>query len=120
MGRLEDIMANMRYQLEGNAPQLYERETVHTLGRPLAQLMFAHVALQAGERVLDAACGTGSITRVAAQRFRHLAHIVGLDLNPGMLDVARSHTPTTGVPVAWRQDDLSALPFPEGRFEVVL
>jgi ubiquinone/menaquinone biosynthesis C-methylase UbiE len=113
-------MANTQYQLEGNAPQLYERETVHTLGRPLAELMFAHVTLQAGDRVLDAACGTGIVTRVAAQRFRHLAHLVGVDLNPGMLDVARSHTPTTGVPVEWQQGDLSALPFPEGRFEVVL
>jgi 2-polyprenyl-3-methyl-5-hydroxy-6-metoxy-1,4-benzoquinol methylase len=31
---------------------------------------------------------------------------VGVDLNPGMLDVARAHTPTTGVPVEWRQGDL--------------
>ena len=35
MGHLENTMANTRYQLEGNAPQLYERETVQTLGRPL-------------------------------------------------------------------------------------
>jgi ubiquinone/menaquinone biosynthesis C-methylase UbiE len=113
-------MANTQYQLEGNAPQLYERETVHTLGRPLAGLMFAHVVLQPGDRVLDAACGTGIVTRVAAQWFGHLAHIVGVDLNPGMLDVARSLTPTTGVPVEWRQGDLCALPFPDGSFEVVL
>ena len=120
MGHLEHTMANTQYQLEGNAPQLYERETVQTLGRPLAELMFAHVPLQAGDRVLDAACGTGVVTRVAAQRFRHLAHLVGVDLNPGMLDVARSHTPTTGVPVEWRQGDLGALPFLDSRFEVVL
>jgi ubiquinone/menaquinone biosynthesis C-methylase UbiE len=120
MGHLENTMANTRYQLEGNAPQLYERETVQTLGRPLAELMFTHVALQAGDRVLDAACGTGIVTRVAAQRFRHLAHIVGLDLNPGMLDVARVHTPTPGVPVAWRQGDLDALPFADDSFEAVL
>jgi ubiquinone/menaquinone biosynthesis C-methylase UbiE len=116
MGEEEDSLT----QAGPNAPQLYERETVHTLGRPLAELMFAHVALQAGDRDLDAACGTGIVTRVAAQRFRHLAHLVGVDLNPGMLDVARSHTPTTGVPVEWQQGDLRALPFPEGRFEVVL
>jgi ubiquinone/menaquinone biosynthesis C-methylase UbiE len=113
-------MANTQYHLAGNAPQLYERETVQTLGRPLAELMFAHVALQAGDRLLDAACGTGIVTRVAAQWFRQLAHIVGVDLNPGMLDVARAHTPTPGVPVEWRQADLGALPFPKNSFEVVL
>jgi SAM-dependent methyltransferase len=98
-------MANTQYQLAGNAPQLYERETVHTLGRPLAELMFAHVSLHAGDRLLDAACGTGIVTRVAVQRCGNLAHIVGVDLNPGMLDVARVHTPTTGIPVEWRQGD---------------
>jgi ubiquinone/menaquinone biosynthesis C-methylase UbiE len=113
-------MAETRYQLEGNAPQLYERETVHTLGRPLAELMLTHVALHAGDRVLDAACGTGIVTRVAAQRCRTLASIMGVDLNAGMLDVACAHTPTTGVPVEWRQGDICALPCPDGSFEVVL
>jgi ubiquinone/menaquinone biosynthesis C-methylase UbiE len=113
-------MADTRYQLEGNAPQLYERETVHTLGRPLAELMFEHVSLSAGDRVLDAACGTGIVTRVAAQRFAHLAHITGVDLNPGMLEVARAHTPITGIPIAWRQGNVCTLPFAEGSFEVVL
>jgi ubiquinone/menaquinone biosynthesis C-methylase UbiE len=113
-------MAETRYQLEGNAPQLYERETVHTLGRPLAELMFAHVALHAGDRVLDAACGTGIVTRVAAQRCGALACIIGVDLNAGMLDVARAHTPTTGVPVEWRQGDICALPCPDESFEVVV
>jgi ubiquinone/menaquinone biosynthesis C-methylase UbiE len=113
-------MADTRYQLEGNAPQLYERETVHTLARPLAELMFAHVSLQAGDRVLDAACGTGIVTRVAVQRFGNLAHIMGVDLNPGMLDVARAHTPNMGVPVEWRQGDVCALPFPDESFEMVL
>ena len=113
-------MADTRYQLEGNGPQLYERETVHARARPLAELMFAHVALQAGDRVLDAACGTGMVTRVAVQRFGHLAHIMGVDLNPGVLDVARAHAPTTGVPVEWRPGDGCALPFPDESFEVVV
>jgi ubiquinone/menaquinone biosynthesis C-methylase UbiE len=104
----------------GNAPQLYERETVHTLGRPLAERMFAHMSLHAGDRVLDAACGTGIVTRVAVQRHGDLGHVVGVDLNAGMLDVARAHTPATRVPIEWRQGDVCALPFADGRFEVVL
>ena len=87
-------MPNTQYQLAGNAPQLYERETVHTLGRPLAELMFAYVSLQAGDRVLDAACGTGIVTRVAVQRYGDLGHVVGVDLNAGMLEVARANAPS--------------------------
>jgi ubiquinone/menaquinone biosynthesis C-methylase UbiE len=118
--RIENTMADTQYQLAGNAPQLYERETVHTLGRPLAELMFAHVLLHAGDRVLDAACGTGIVTRVAIQRYGNLGHVVGVDLNAGMLDVARAHTPATRIPITWQQADVCALPFPGGCFEVVL
>jgi ubiquinone/menaquinone biosynthesis C-methylase UbiE len=113
-------MVETRYQLEGNAPQLYERDTVHTLGRPLAERMFAHVSLHAGDRVLDAACGTGIVTRMAIQRYGDLGHVVGLDLNVGMLDVARANTPATRVPIEWRQGDVCAMPFPSGCFEVLL
>jgi len=119
-GHLEDVMAETRYQLAGNAPQLYERETVRTLGRPLAELMCAHVSLHAGDRVLDAACGTGIVTRVAVQRYGDLEHVVGVDLNAGMLEVARVNTPVTRVPIEWRQGDVCALPFPDASFEVVL
>jgi ubiquinone/menaquinone biosynthesis C-methylase UbiE len=113
-------MANTQFQLEGNAPQLYERYTVPSLARPQTELLFAHVALQAGDRILDAACGTGIVTRMAVQRWGNLGKIVGVDLNPGMLDVARANTPATGVPIEWRQGDLSALPFPNNSFDVVL
>jgi ubiquinone/menaquinone biosynthesis C-methylase UbiE len=120
VGCLEDVMAETRYQLAGNAPQLYERETVQTLGRPLAELMFAHVSLCADDRVLDAACGTGIVTRVAVERYSDLGHVIGVDLNAGMLEVARVHTPATCVPIEWRQGDVCALPFPDGRFDVIL
>jgi ubiquinone/menaquinone biosynthesis C-methylase UbiE len=113
-------MAETRYQLAGNAPQLYERETVHTLGRPSAELMLARVPLRAGDRVLDAACGTGIVTRVAVQRYGDLGHVIGVDLNAGMLDVARANSPATRVPIEWRQADVCALPFSDARFEVVL
>ena len=109
-------MANTRFQ----APQLYERYTVPNYARPQTELLFTHVSLHAGDRVLDAACGTGIVTRVAVQRWGNLGKIVGMDLDPDMLDVARANTPATGVPIEWRQGDLCALPFPHGSFDVVL
>lgn len=109
-----------RFQLEGNAPQLYERTTVVTLGRPMAELMFEHVSLHEGERILDAACGTGIVARVAVERYTNIGSIVGIDLNPAMLDVARANTPTTDIPIEWCQGDVCALPLPDGCFDVVL
>lgn len=117
---LEQAMANTRYQLEGNAPQLYEQFNVPTSTRPSAELMLENLSLHEGDRVLDAACGTGIVTRLIAERFGNIRSIVGMDLNPGMLDVARANTPKTGVPIEWKQGDLCALPFPDNSFDVVL
>lgn len=112
-------MADNQYQLQGNAPQLFERDNAQTLGSPLAARVFDHVELQPGDRVLDAACGTGIVTRVAARRFPQVGRFVGLDRNAGMLEVARANTPTN-IPVEWQQGDLTSLPFPDRSFEAVL
>ena len=113
-------MADQQFQLTDNAAQLFEQENAPKIGRPTAELTFEHVSLHSGDRVLDVACGTGIVIRVALQRFSNIRSIVGVDLNAGMLDVARENTPTTDVPVEWKQGDMCALPFPDGSFEVVL
>jgi ubiquinone/menaquinone biosynthesis C-methylase UbiE len=98
----------------------YEQGAVPMMFQPLAQFTFDHISLHEGDRVLDAACGTGIVTRVAIKRFATLGKIVGLDLNAEMLDIARKNTPTTDVPIDWQQGDVCHLPFPDQSFDVVL
>jgi ubiquinone/menaquinone biosynthesis C-methylase UbiE len=43
------------------------------------------VVALSGERVLDIACGTGLVARLAAQRVGRTENVIGLDLNPGIL-----------------------------------
>jgi ubiquinone/menaquinone biosynthesis C-methylase UbiE len=82
--------------------------------------MLDQVSLQSGDRVLDVACGTGIVTRVAVERHPNLASIVGLDFNAGMLDIAQAKTPQADIPIEWQQGDMCALPFPDDRFDIVL
>ena len=69
-----------------------------------------------GTRILDAGCGTGRV----AIRLAELGHVVvGVDLDPAMLDVARDHAPA----LTWLRGDLGdldqVLPDPAG-FDLVL
>ena len=78
----------------GTAPENYERYFVPAIGVPLAANLVEVVALAPGEGVLDVACGTGIVARLAAERVGRTGTVAGLDINPGMLAVARTATPS--------------------------
>jgi SAM-dependent methyltransferase len=107
-----------QWQVAGSAAQVYERQLVPAIFGPWARRVLDVAAPTAGERVLDVACGTGVVARLAAERVGPTGRVVGLDLNPGMLAVARS-LPVGGAPVGWVQATAGRLPFPDGSFEVV-
>ena len=75
--------------------------------------LIALANLQAADRVLDLACGTGDLVFAAARRARHG---VGLDLTHRMLELAASKRPRN---VALVTGDMLALPFDDARFDVV-
>lgn len=68
---------------------------------------------------MDIACGTGVVARLAAPLAGAAGTVVGVDINPGMLDVARSTTPPD-VPIDWRQASAHDLPLPDRSFDVAL
>jgi ubiquinone/menaquinone biosynthesis C-methylase UbiE len=106
--------------LGGGLPELYERYLVPTMFAPWAQQLVALVNPRSGERVLDVACGTGIVARQAAEKVGASGRVVGLDLNAGMLTVARSVPLAAGARIEWREGNALALPFPDGTFDVVL
>ena len=109
-----------QWQLAGSGPESYERYQVPSLFGPLAALFLAAIPLRPGARVLDVACGTGIVARLAAQQVGTTGLVTGIDLNPGMLRVARAYTPTSGATVEWREGDAGALPCEESSYDVVL
>lgn len=109
-----------RWQLDGNAPELYERELVPAIFASWAPLVVDKAALREGERVIDVACGTGVVTRLIPPEVGTVGRVVGLDLNPGMLARARSSPPPKGATIEWREGDVGALPFDRGAFDAVL
>ena len=104
----------------GTAPENYERFFVPAIGGPLAHDLIAEANLRAGERVLDVACGTGTVARLAAERVGRDGSVAGLDINAGMLDVARSVLASTGPAIKWYETTAESIPLPKESFDVVL
>jgi ubiquinone/menaquinone biosynthesis C-methylase UbiE len=106
-------------QYGGNAAENYERYFVPAIGTPFATTLLDAAGLHRGERVLDVACGTGVVTRLAAERVGPDSAVGGLDINPAMLAVARSVS-SSGAPIEWHEASAESLPLADGSFDVVL
>ena len=107
-----------RWQLRGSAPELYERYLVPAITSLWATDLVERAVPRAGERVLDLACGTGIVARLAAARIGR-GRIVGVDINAGMLAVARS-LPDTSPLIEWQEGSATDLPLPDEAFDLIL
>jgi ubiquinone/menaquinone biosynthesis C-methylase UbiE len=111
-----------QWQVAGSAPEVYERELVPAVFGAWAPILVELAQPRPGDRVVDVACGTGIVARIAAGRVGPTGAVVGIDLNPGMLSVARSVVSTdvgSGGPLQWQEASADKLPFPDGSFDVV-
>jgi SAM-dependent methyltransferase len=109
-----------QFQLSGNAAELYEQYSDRYFMAPWARELVELAALRRGERVLDLACGTGVVTRIAAQKVGPTGKITGLDLNAGMLAVARSLPQPPGVTIDWLEASATATNLPDTSFDIIL
>lgn len=107
------------WQLERSGPEAYERYLVPGMFTPWADVLLDRAELGPDDRALDVACGTGIVARRAARRMDEHGVVVGLDLNEGMLDVARSTGSQLEPAIDWRLGDATDLPFPGETFDVV-
>jgi ubiquinone/menaquinone biosynthesis C-methylase UbiE len=111
-------MSDGHWQLEGTgAAELFERYLVPAITAKWAEDLLDRAQPREGEAVLDIACGTGVVARLAAKRMGR-GRVTGLDLNAGMLAVARN-APTEGAAIIWIEGGALDLPFPADSFDVV-
>jgi ubiquinone/menaquinone biosynthesis C-methylase UbiE len=108
--------ATETFQLSLAAAEVYESRFVPAIFGEWAPHLVQAARVAPGQAVLDVACGTGVVARQAADRMGGRGKVVGLDLNQGMLAVARRLRPD----IEWRQGDAAELPFDAGSFDVVL
>jgi ubiquinone/menaquinone biosynthesis C-methylase UbiE len=108
-----------RWQVAGNAAEIYQRELVPAVFGPWGPRVVELAALRPGLRVLDVACGTGLVARLAAEAVGAEGRVAALDLNRAMLAVASEQPGVAGAPIEWVEGDAQALPFAEASFDAV-
>lgn len=104
------------FQISAEQAEGYEAKFVPAIFAQWSPPMLDAAAVGPGHSVLDVACGTGVLARGAADRVGPTGNVVGLDLNEGMLTVARR----LRADIEWRQGDAANMPFADDTFDAVL
>jgi SAM-dependent methyltransferase len=88
-------------------------ELQEPLAQPLWEAMLDAAAVGPGTRLLDAGCGAGGASVLAAGRG---AQVNGLDAAPALLAIARERVPDGD----FRLGDLTALPYTREAFDAII
>jgi SAM-dependent methyltransferase len=105
-------------QQERNPAETYQHYFGPAIFEPWAEVLLSHARPQAGEKVLDVACGTGIVARMVSSQ-NGGAPVVGVDFNPDMLKVARDLSPPDA-PLRFLEAGAEELPLENGEFDLLL
>ena len=92
----------------------------HGKERQLRERFIDLASLAPGNSVLDVGCGTGTLAIAATRHVAPSGSVCGIDASPPMIARARRKGNKAGVNVDFRVGVAENLPFPDGRFDVVL
>jgi ubiquinone/menaquinone biosynthesis C-methylase UbiE len=77
----------------------------------------SRLEIKPGERVLDAACGTGNLAIPTAYKG---AKVIGVDIAPNLLDQGRTWAKAEGLAIQFDEGDVEDLPYEDASFDAVV
>jgi SAM-dependent methyltransferase len=102
-------------QVNTAAAEVYEEFFVPALFGQWPERVLDAAEVGEAHAVLDVGCGTGILARAASRRTGAAGSVTGLDVNEGMLAVARRSGD-----IEWRQGSAESLPFEDDSFDRVV
>ncbi len=103
-------------QVVASAAEVYEDFFIPALFEEWPPRVADAAHIGPGQRVLDVACGTGVLARYVAGQVGPDGSVIGVDINDGMLAVARRIAPE----IEWRHGEAEQLPFAGNTFDAVV
>lgn len=110
-----DFTAIKRYQQQAWASGDYSM--IATTLVPISELLCKTVNLQAGQRVLDVATGSGNTALAAA---RYGCDVIGIDFVSALLEQGQEQADTERLSVTFQEGDAEQIPFADASFDIVL
>lgn len=98
----------------------YECEMVPAMFLPFAEELVGRLPIQDGMRVVDVGCGTGVVARLIGGKLGSTSTVIGVDINPGMLSVAKSKTQSLACHFEWHEASAEAMPLDDGSVDLVV
>jgi len=102
----------------GSVPEIYDKYMVPLIFAAYAEDLARRVVGHDGADILETAAGSGAVTRALARILPPEARLTVTDINPPMLDRARSLM-QEDPRIRWKPCDALDLPFADGSFDVV-
>lgn len=102
------------FQLENDLSARRYETHVSRFMAPFVESILDVVEVHDGESILDVACGTGRVARGALTRASDV-RATGVDLNKGMLSVAKSTEPA----IRWINAPADRIPLEDGAFDAI-
>jgi ubiquinone/menaquinone biosynthesis C-methylase UbiE len=90
------------------------------LGQDFRRHTLCYAALQPGERVLDVGCGTGVVTRLAAEVVGPAGVAIGIDPAVRMIAMARQNARRTDSRAVFKLAAIEHLPFEASSFDITV
>jgi ubiquinone/menaquinone biosynthesis C-methylase UbiE len=105
-----------------HAPRFYDFQVwiaTHGRERALRETILRLARVTAGESMLDVGCGTGTLALAARRLVGPAGKVVAIDASPQMVERARRKARGARLEVEFREAPAQALPFGDGRFDLV-